>query len=99
MEKRDHTRIYGLLRRLGHTGTEDEIAERIVAAARGGGVRADGVAENYPCSAPRGSAEWRENRAQVVSIIVGCIVRLGRAACVMPDAGGVPCEPDGDGAA
>ncbi len=37
MEQRNHLRIYDLLRRLGHTRTEDEIAERIIAAARGGG--------------------------------------------------------------
>lgn len=32
MAQRKHLRIYDLLRRLGHTGTEDEIAERISAA-------------------------------------------------------------------
>ncbi len=98
MEQRKVLRIYDLLRRLGHAGTEDEIAERIMATRRSG-VRTDVIAEQYPCSAPRGSAEWRENRARVISVIVGSIVRIGRAAYIMPDAGGVPCEQDGDGVA
>ena len=94
MEQRNHLRIYDLLWRLGHTGTEDEIADRIVAAAPRAAVRADAIAEQCPCSAPHGSAEWRENRARVVSVIVSCITRVGRVACIMPEAVG---EPDGEG--
>ena len=73
MEKRDHTRIYGLLRRLGHTGTEDEIAERIRAVAPRAGVRANALAEDFPCSAPPASAEWRQNRAEVGHRVRACV--------------------------
>lgn len=83
-----------LLRRAGHAGTDDEIAERIMAVAPKAAVRAVAIAEDHPCSAPPGSAAWRQNRAKVTSIVVGCIARIGRLAIILPDAWAVPCEPD-----
>jgi len=95
----DYLHVYDVLRKVGHAGTEDDIAERILAAGPKAALRVDVICEDYPCSAPRDSVEWRQNRAHIISIIVGSIVRVGRAACIMPDAGAVPCEPDGDGVA
>lgn len=95
----DYLHVYDVLRKVGHAGTEDDIAERILAAGPKAALRVDAICEDYRCSAPRDSVEWRQNRAHIISIIVGSIVRVGRAACIMPDAGAVPCEPDGDGVA
>ena len=95
----DYLHVYDVLRKVGHAGTEDDIAERILAAGPKAALRVDAICEDYPCSAPRDSVEWRQNRAHIISIIAGGAVRVGRAACIMPDAVGVPCEPDGDGVA
>jgi len=92
----DCLRVYDLLRKVGHAGTEDEIAERMIAAAPRASLRPDAIAENYPCSAAFGSPEWRCNRAKIVSCIVGLTTQIGRTAVLMPDAGAVP---DGNGVA
>jgi hypothetical protein len=94
--RRDPMRVYELLRLLGHDLTEDALADLVVGLADATGVRADSIIEDRPCSAPVGSEEWRLNRAWIVSVIVSCIVRVGRLALLLPDAEATPRGPDGD---
>jgi len=89
---RDPMAVYDLLRRIGPTGSEDELAERVLEAADAAGVRADAIAADMPSSAPLGSEQWRINRARIISTIVAGVAKTGRLACLVADAGGLDGE-------
>ena len=101
--RRDPMGVYALLRRLGKTGTEDELAECVVGAAAAAGVRVDRITDRFQSSARLGSEDWRMSRAGAVSALVAALAQGGRLGLLVGDAGELdgeriaPGTADGEG--